>query len=128
MCNGISGYMWFLGTQLYFKDATCIFQGCFWFPASLPRLTAPWLTGNFSISIFSRHFFSSVFFPFKPGNTYGCSHHRVKLNLVEITSVCMCTCSCLYIRVHPHIRQDREQSSGTGLSPDRPVACLYKSS
>lgn len=125
MCNGISGYMWFLGTQLYFKDASCIFQGCFWFPAPLPRLTAPWLTSNFSISIFSRHFSNSVFFPFKPGNCYGCSHHRVELNLVEIMSV------HLVLLVHQSIsthKTGQEQSSGTGLSPGRPVACLYKSS
>lgn len=34
LIDGISGWLWFLETQLPFKDADCSSQGCCWLPGS----------------------------------------------------------------------------------------------
>lgn len=51
LTGDISGCLWFLGTQLYFKDAYCTFQRCFWFPDLVLRLTVPRLADIFSCSV-----------------------------------------------------------------------------
>jgi len=64
LIDGISGCLWFPRTQLYFKDASCALQGCFWFAGLVPRLTAPRLAGKFSVSISADIFSYSVIFPY----------------------------------------------------------------
>lgn len=56
LINSISGCLQFLGTQLYFKDASCSSQGCFCFTGWVPRLTILRLAGIFSLSIFQLTF------------------------------------------------------------------------
>lgn len=52
LTDDISGCLLFLCMQLYFKDASCSFQGCFCCQGLVPRLTAPRLAGNLSVSVF----------------------------------------------------------------------------
>lgn len=51
LIDGISGCHQFLGTQLPFKNAGCVSQGCFRFSDIVPRLTVARLAGIFSVSI-----------------------------------------------------------------------------
>ena len=63
LINGILGCLQFLGTQLYFKDPSCAFQRCFWFPVLVQGSQLPgWQTISLSV-FFSRHFLLFSNFP-----------------------------------------------------------------
>lgn len=67
LIEGISVCLWFSGTQLHFEDASCTFQGCFWFPGWVPRLA------DISWQYFNRHSLPSAFLPFDPCHLCDCS-------------------------------------------------------